>query len=64
MDTINNFAKPNMSKTVNSNVLLSGIEDSSTGEAQPKCYAMHPQEKRANDHASDEADHASDKARQ
>ena len=34
-----------MSKTVNSNTLLSGNEDSSTDEAQPKCYVMHPQEK-------------------
>ena len=33
-----------MSKTVDSNTLLSGIEDSSTDEAQPKCYVMHPQE--------------------
>ena len=44
MDTINSFAKPHMSKTVHSNTLLSGIEDSSTDEAQPKCYVMHPQE--------------------
>ena len=44
MDTINRFAKPHMSKTVNSNTLLSGIEDSSTDEAQPKCYVMRPQE--------------------
>ena len=43
MDTINSFAKPHVQDS-KFNTLLSGIEDSSTDEAQPKCYVMRPQE--------------------